>query len=83
MNITLSIDEKIAEEARKVARSLGKSLNQMIRDYLKQMTKPDHDLEKEIQEFHRLSEIGHGHSNGWKFNREELYDEVLKERIKS
>ncbi len=34
MNITLSIDERIAEEARKAAGAMGKSLNQAVRDYL-------------------------------------------------
>jgi hypothetical protein len=83
MNITLSIDEKTVEAARSVAKSMGKSMNQMIRDYLQQMTKPAGDLEKEVEEFRRLSDSGQGHSVGWKFNREEFYDEVLKERVQS
>jgi hypothetical protein len=31
MNLTLSIDGRLLEEARKVAQSMGKSLNQLIR----------------------------------------------------
>ena len=34
MNLTLSIDEKVAESARKAAQSMGKSLNQAVREYL-------------------------------------------------
>jgi len=34
MNITLSIDEQIAERAREKLRAMGKSLNQEIRDHL-------------------------------------------------
>jgi antitoxin component of RelBE/YafQ-DinJ toxin-antitoxin module len=34
MNITLSIDENIAQEARKIATGMGTSLNQLIRNYL-------------------------------------------------
>ena len=34
MNITLSVDERIAEQARKAAGAMGKSLNQAVRDYL-------------------------------------------------
>jgi predicted HicB family RNase H-like nuclease len=33
-NLTLSIDERVAERARKAATKMGKSLNQVVRDYL-------------------------------------------------
>ena len=73
MNITLSIDERVVDEARRVAQSLGKSLNQMIRDYLDRVTqKPD--LESRMRELRRLSKKGGGDSKGWKFNRDEIYD---------
>ena len=39
MNITLSVDEKIIEEARKVATSMGKSLNELIREDLERLTR--------------------------------------------
>ena len=32
MNITLSVDERVAEAAREAARKMGKSLNQAVRD---------------------------------------------------
>jgi predicted HicB family RNase H-like nuclease len=32
MNITLSIDERVAEQARQAAMAMGKSLNQAVRD---------------------------------------------------
>jgi hypothetical protein len=34
VNITLSLDEKVVEEARKVALQQGSSLNELIRRYL-------------------------------------------------
>ena len=37
MNITLSIDERIADNAREAARKMGKTLNQAVRDYLEQL----------------------------------------------
>ena len=37
MNITLSVDERIAEQARAAASTMGKSLNQAVRDYLEQL----------------------------------------------
>ncbi len=37
MNITLSIDGQVADDARKAAGAMGKSLNQAVRDYLEQL----------------------------------------------
>ena len=70
MNITLSIDERLAARARKRAEALGKSLNQVIRDYLE--TIADGDPERSIEEFKRLS--GGGNSRGWRFNRDEIHE---------
>ena len=38
MNVTLSLSEKVLERARKLAARRGISLNQMIRDYLSEVT---------------------------------------------
>jgi antitoxin component of RelBE/YafQ-DinJ toxin-antitoxin module len=73
MKITLSIEEKVAEEARKVAQSMGKSLNQLVRDYLEQLARLD-QLTEEIAEFRRLSLDSRGDSRGWRFNRDELHE---------
>jgi hypothetical protein len=71
MNITLSIDEQVAERAREKLRAVGKSINQEIREHLQHIA-GDEDVERRIEEFHRLS--GKGNSHGWKFNREEIYE---------
>ena len=71
MNVTLSIDEHTVERARKRAEALGKSLNQLIRDYLQKLAGDD-DAERSIAEFERLS--GGGHSQGWRFNRDEVHE---------
>jgi hypothetical protein len=71
MNITLSIDEKVAKEARKVANNMGTSLNQLIRDHLELLTKKNQSS-GDLDEFIALS--GQGHSAGWKFNRDELHE---------
>lgn len=73
MNITLSIDEKLAEQARKVAQSMGKSLNQVIRDYLERLT-GQQDAVADMAELRRLSAASQGHSKGWKFDRDELHE---------
>jgi len=71
MNITLSVDEKTVARARKRAEAMGTSLNQVIREYLKKLAGSD-DVERSIEEFERLS--GGGHSQGWKFNRDEIHE---------
>ncbi len=71
MNITLSVDEKIVVEARRVAASMGKSLNELIREDLERLTRK-HRRENDLHEFKNLS--GQGNSRGWKFNREELHE---------
>jgi len=71
MNLTLSVDEKLVAEARKKADALGKSLNQLVRDYLQRLTGGD-DPERSINEFQSLS--GHGHSHGWRFDRNEIHE---------
>lgn len=72
MNLTLSLDERLLEEARKVAATMGKSVNQLIRDHLEQITsKPL--VEDEIAELRRLSRESGGGSRGWKFDRDEIH----------
>lgn len=73
MNLTLSIDDRVVKEARKKAEAMGKSLNQLVRDYLQQLTADD-DARRDIEELRRLSAQAKGNSRGWKFNREEIHD---------
>lgn len=72
MNLTLSIEDQLVQEARQVAESMGKSLNQMLREYLEQLTA--RNVEEDLAELDRLSDLGAGRSRGWKFNREELHE---------
>lgn len=77
MNITLSIDEQVVGRAREKLRATGKSLNQEIRDHLAHIAGDDDlELERDLEMFERLS--GLGNSNGWKFNRDEVYEERLR-----
>jgi len=73
MNLTLSIDERLVQQARQMAEAQGTSLNQLIRDYLEDLTSQT-DPEAEIEELRRISLEGHGRSRGWKFNREEIHE---------
>jgi len=71
MKITLSIDERVAEQARQAAMAMGKSLNQAVRDYLEQLAGRA-QLDSEIAEFLDSTSHTPGRLRGWKFNREEL-----------
>jgi hypothetical protein len=70
MNITLSIDERVAENAREAARKMGKSLNQVVRDYLEQLAGTAH-AEQDFEAFERHCLNSRARLNGWIFNREE------------
>ncbi len=73
MNITLSVDERIVEQARKAAQAMGKSLNQAVRDYLEQLAGRA-QIEAEIEAFRASAANSPGRRNGWKFNRDELHE---------
>jgi hypothetical protein len=76
MNITLSIDEQIAERARERLRNMGKSLNQEIREHLQHVAGDD-DMEHAIEFLERTSGLGRAET-GWKWNRDEIYEDRLK-----
>lgn len=70
MNITLSVDERIAEKARRTAQNMGKSLNQVVRDYLEQLAGAE-ALEEQVQAFERSARQTPGRLAGWRFDRED------------
>lgn len=70
MNITLSVDEQVAERARLAAQAMGKSLNQAVRDYLEQLGGHQR-LQAELDAFERSALATPGRLRGWKFNRDE------------
>ena len=70
MNITLSVDERVAENAREAARKMGKSLNQVVRDYLEQLAgsarRGDDWARFEAESLNSGARLG-----GWHFDRGE------------
>ncbi|MFH0343623.1 MAG: DUF6364 family protein, partial [Chromatiales bacterium] len=73
MNITLSVDARLVQRARKKATALGKSLNQLVREYLEQLAGGD-DAERDVAELRQLSREASGRPRGWRFNRDELHE---------
>lgn len=74
MNLTLAVDEAVADRARRAAQAMGKSLNQVVREYLEQLA-GDASIEAEISEFEAL--CGQGDSGGAHFGRESTYADRL------
>ena len=72
MNITLSVDERVVAEARRVAASMGKSLNQLVRDYLETLRRQS-SVEEELAELEALSRASGGKRDAWVFDREEAH----------
>jgi hypothetical protein len=70
MNITLSVDERIAENARKAALTMGKSLNQAVRDYLELLAGRE-QLVSDVASFEQSVRSTPGRLTGWRFDREE------------
>jgi Family of unknown function (DUF6364) len=79
MNVTLALDDKLLDRARKLAARRGVSLNQMIRDYLSEVT-GEPSAEELVTELDALWAQSSGDSRGWTFNREELHDRAVLRR---
>jgi hypothetical protein len=79
VNLTLSLDDKLLDRARKLAARRGISLNQMIRDYLSEVT-GERSPDELVTELDALWAASGGDSRGWRFDREELHDRALLRR---
>ena len=72
MNVTLSIDDRVVAEARRIAADRGTSLNQLVRDYLNELTRTD-DVETIIRGLDAMwSERTYRSQGPW--TREEAYE---------
>ena len=71
MNITLAIDDRLVEKARRKADATGTSLNQIVRDQIQKYVGED-DPASAIDEFLKLSV--EANSQGWRFNRDEIHE---------
>jgi antitoxin component of RelBE/YafQ-DinJ toxin-antitoxin module len=73
MNVTLSVDDEIMNQARRHAEAMGTSVNQLVREFLAQLAGRT-DPEVDAAEFERMSRSSQGNSRGWKFSRDELHE---------
>ena len=70
MNITLSVEDRVAEAARKAAFAMGKSLNQAVRDDLEQLA-VSQQLAAELSQFADSACKTPAKLRGGKFDRNE------------
>ena len=70
MNITLSVDEQVAQRAREAAQKMGKSLNQAVRDYLEQLA-GSAQREQQWAQFEQSCLEASTRLDGWRFDRDE------------
>lgn len=76
-NVTLAIDEQLLERAREKLHATGKTVNQEIREHLRMIAGDDEELEKAIEFF--VTTSGQGKPEpGWKWNRDEIYEDRIK-----
>lgn len=73
MNLTISVDEKIVERARKFAQSHGISLQDLIRKYLEGVVGKESPEAVADELLALMSEHG-GHSGGQQIRREDAYE---------
>ena len=72
MNVTLSIDDRVVAKARHIASVRGTSLNQLVRDYLGDLTRHS-DVKSVLDELDTMWSESTGHSQST-WTREELHD---------
>ena len=72
MNVTLSIDERVVAEGRRIAAARGTSLNRLVRDYLNELTRVD-DVESVVAELDGMWAAESYRSRG-PWTREELHE---------
>ena len=74
MNITLSVDDRLVQRARRKAEAMGKTLDQLVREYFERLAGSDDNAERDVAELRRLSRESGGHSPRGRFNRDELHE---------
>ena len=72
MNVTLSIDDRVVVEARRIAAVRGTSLNQLVRDFLNELTRVDH-VESVVAQLDALW-AGEDYRSQVPWTREELHE---------
>ena len=73
VNVTLSIDDDVVARARELASRRGTSVNQLIRDYLEEISS-EMTADEILVELEQLWRTSSGDSTGRSWTREELHE---------
>jgi hypothetical protein len=68
--VTVTVDERVGELARKAAQSIGKTLDQALHDYVLQLAECQL-LQADLTRFEHSAMNSPGQLREWKFNRED------------
>ena len=80
-NITLSVDEKVLNQARALASKRGTSLNALVREYLAQVVREEELLAEAKRGLKALMDNSTARlSPDYRWNREDIYAERLLPR---
>lgn len=84
MNLTLSVEDKLVEKAREVAAKQGTSLQALVRQYIETLAgaREGAGLVEQLEEQWRVADrhLKEHPPKGYKFNRDDLYEERLGRR---
>ncbi len=76
MNLTISVDDRVLERARRLARERGTSVQELLREYLMKLV-GESSGEQAAAELLELMDKHGGHSGGRRFRREDAYEDRL------
>jgi hypothetical protein len=74
-NLTISLDERLLSEAKGAAAAKGMSLNKFVRDLIRRAVGPIPTDQEDP--FFRIVDELKPNSGGWKWNREEIYEDAF------
>ena len=77
-NVTLSIDDRLLDRARRLAAGRGTSVNRMIREFLAREVATEEDAAARARRrMGELSRLARPPTTDWEWNREEAYADRL------
>ena len=80
-NITLAVEDEVLTEVRKYAAAHNTTVNGLVREYLVRLATFEGRAARARQELQELSETSEGRlEDGWRWNREEIYDRPVLSR---
>ena len=74
-NVTLAVEDKLLEDSREYAQRHHTTLNALVRNLLQREIGTERRRHW-VDELFELADRAGGNSHGWKWNRDEIYDDL-------